>query len=561
VSGARRAAIATWLALCFHGPLVLAGFYRYSYDAGTHEFLADHYLRSPFGLWEPRWFGGFDVSSYPPLVHHLIALVGSLVGVEAGFALVLLAVLVAFPYAVWRFAWVFVPERVAGTAALVAVFLPAVALTGHTFGQLPTLAALVIVLLAAVGWCAYLRGGRARDLALVAVLAALAFTAHHATALLLLPAVLLACSVARAREPFVIRRVALAGATCAIAGAGAVLPLWLWAQRVSEQVSIPHLSRASFFESSEALALFFWGMYGVLPVLALFGALSRRDRRPLILVALALAYGVIGLGGTTPLPRLVFGTRWEWLTYDRFALWSAVLLLPLAALAVDRLLASRRTAARATAALAFLALATFAAVDSATLLGSLPRQYDLRPIASFLNTGDRGAWRYQTFGFGDAATRLGYLTTAATIDGAYFTARALPELAESGIGMVDYALWWDGSGAALRRVLAAADLRSIRWAFVVESRYTPFLAEAGFHPSATLDGGIEVWENADAPRVPLAELRFGTPDVLGVLWGTIPLTLCLLAATLVLVRSVPLRAWTPPRWRPAPRLSRSLSSR
>ena len=62
------------LALCFHGPFVAAGFYRFSWDASTHMFFADHYRRSWFALWEPRWFGGFSVSSYPPLVHQLLAL-------------------------------------------------------------------------------------------------------------------------------------------------------------------------------------------------------------------------------------------------------------------------------------------------------------------------------------------------------------------------------------------------------------------------------------------------------------------------------------------------------
>jgi hypothetical protein len=40
----------------------------------------------------------------------------------------------------------------------------------------------------------------------------------------------------------------------------------------------------------------------------------------------------LGLGGTTPLPRLLFGANWAWLTYDRFSLWAGLALLPLAGL-------------------------------------------------------------------------------------------------------------------------------------------------------------------------------------------------------------------------------------
>jgi len=53
------------------------------------------------------------------------------------------------------------------------------------------------------------------------------------------------------------------------------------------------------------------------------------------------------------------------------------------------------------------------------------------------------------------------MTLATTIDGTYYTARRLPVLATSGIGMLDAALWWDPSGTALRQALAAANQYSI----------------------------------------------------------------------------------------------------
>src|SRR5947209_4452112 len=131
-----------WLALGFHGPLIAAGLYRYSYDAATHEFFADHYTRAPFALWDPRWFTGFSVASYPPLVHQLIAILASLIGYDGAFGTVLLATLLALPIAVWCFARLFVSSRAAGAAAIVAVFVPAATLTADAFGQLPTPVAL-----------------------------------------------------------------------------------------------------------------------------------------------------------------------------------------------------------------------------------------------------------------------------------------------------------------------------------------------------------------------------------------------------------------------------------
>ena len=534
----RRIAFAMWLALCFHGPLVLAGFYRYSYDAGVHEFFADHYLRSPFGLWDPRWFGGFSVSSYPPLVHQLIAAIGAVTGVEIAFGAVLLATLVALPFAVWRFAKLFVDPDVAGTTPSVSVVLPAVARTGHPVGQLPTLVALTLTLLLAAEWTRFVEHGERSTLLVVMALGGLAFTAHHATPVLFMPVALLAAFVGGARRSDLrvrLRRALAAIAGIAFAGAVAALPFWIWEQIAPHQVVIPHLSRANFLTDTDARSLFFWGMYGVLPALALAG-FRLSGPRARVLAAAAVPLFVLGLGGTTELPSLLFGPGWEWLTYDRFALWSSVLLLPLAGLAVHHAARDRRLAARSTVAAVFVALAAFAAIDSATLLGTLPRQHDLRPLAAFLNTDDRADWRYQTFGFGDAATRLSYMTSATTIDGPYFTARAVPELQASGIGMLDYALWWDPTGTRLRRALASADKYGIRWAFVAEPKYESYLFEAGFRRIASWVDGVEIWENATAPRVAPAARAFGAPDPLGVMWGTVPLTLLMTVILLVVVR-------------------------
>ncbi len=556
----RRLAFALWLALCFHGPLVVAGFYRFSYDAGTHEFFADHYLRSPFGLWDPRWFGGFSVSSYPPLAHQLVAALGAITGVEVAFGAVLLATLVALPFAVWRFAKLFVSTEGAGATAIVSVFLPAFALTGHSFGQLPTLVALTLTLLLAGEWMRFVDRGERSTLLVVVALGGLAFTAHHATPVLFLPVALFAAFVAGLRRIDLRARLwrALAATVAiAFAGAFAVLPFWIWSQAArTHQVVISHPSRANFITDTDARSLFFWGMYGVLPAIALAG-LRWTEKRIVVLVASAVPLGVLGLGGTTPLPSLLLGPGWEWLTYDRFALWTSVLLLPLAGLAVHHMAQSGRRASRAAVVAVFVALGAFAAIDSATLLGTLPRQHDLRPLAAFLNSDDRADWRYQTFGFGDAATRLSYMTGATTIDGPYFTARAVPQLQTSGIGMLDYALWWDPTGMQLRRALASADTYGIRWAFVAEPQYEPYLFEAGFRRIASWDGGVEIWENEAAPRVALSARAFGAPDPLGVMWGTVPLTLLATVILLVVVRQSSLDVggrthWKSPRLTPEP---------
>jgi len=140
----------SWQLLAFNlivaWPLVASARYRRSYDAWTHMFFADHYRRGWWELWEPRWYGGFPVVAYPPLVHQLIALLSFPLGVEIAWAMVLLSTLVALPFAFQAFARHIAGPRIAQRAAFLIPLLPSVHLTAHTFGQLPTLFGLMALL-------------------------------------------------------------------------------------------------------------------------------------------------------------------------------------------------------------------------------------------------------------------------------------------------------------------------------------------------------------------------------------------------------------------------------
>src|SRR4029077_11457837 len=239
------------LALAFHGPLVAGGLYRYSWDAATHIFFADHYRRSWFSLWDPRWFGGFSVSSYPPLTHQLLALMSLPFGYDAAFGLLLLATLVLFPVAVWRFARVFVSPAAATGAATVAPFVPGLALAAHAFGQLPTVVALTLALFLVAEFTHFVERGGAIRFGLTVGLSGSVFAAHHATLLFLAPALLAACAtVIPASDPRALavrlRRIVLAAIGCALVGAIVVLPFWLWARGGIPDAFIPHNSRSNF---------------------------------------------------------------------------------------------------------------------------------------------------------------------------------------------------------------------------------------------------------------------------------------------------------------------------
>src|SRR5262245_5528298 len=100
----RIARLAVLSSFLLHGILILAARYRLSYDAYIHMFFGDHYRMDWWSLWDTRWYTGFFVTSYPPLVHQLIGALGHLIGIEAAFALILWITVTLLPLAVYSFA-------------------------------------------------------------------------------------------------------------------------------------------------------------------------------------------------------------------------------------------------------------------------------------------------------------------------------------------------------------------------------------------------------------------------------------------------------------------------
>jgi hypothetical protein len=242
--------------------------------------------------------------------------------------------------------------------------------------------------------------------------------------------------------------------------------------------------------------------------------------------ALGLLLLVLGLGGTTSLPRLLFGSQWEWLTYDRFSLWADVPLVLLLADAASSVLSSSsggRTMARLAWELTMALLGVYALLAALVpaLIQTEPPPEDPSPIVAFLSQGDNNRWRYLTLGFGDQNGILNAETTAGTIDGAFFTARRIPLLTESGIGQIDFSLLWDPNARLLRELLAHPGPHSLRWVFTRDPKYERILAANFWSPRQTLADGLQVWEVGEAvPPVGSPESRSA---FLGIWWGTVPL--------------------------------------
>ncbi len=573
----RRVRLAMLFAFVLHGFLILTAQYRLSFDAYTHMFFADHYRMDWWSLWEPRWYTGFSITSYPPLVHQMIGLLGRLTGIDAAFALILWVVLTMYPLAAYAFSRVFTGRVVAGYAALGAALLPSIYLSAHNFGQLPTLAATLFALFGLAALAEFLRRGDGLSGALAVALFAVVMAAHHAT-LLFLPWVIAGLvlhlflnqkngSALRAARFFIFAFLAT------IAGLVVIWPFWDWGRGQSIQVPIDHLSRHNFFVDPLAIVVFFLPMYGPLMVLIPFALWKGLQKRYTGLSLAFLGLFLLGLGGTTPLPRLFFGAGWEWLIYDRFAFWASLALLPFfgAALPLLRRRAStyfrnsgamrwvgaqmkRRSPNRVPGApmararrwvtlsvFIFLGGVAFAIGLLPSVMTWQPAQIDMQPIIDFLAQDDRSQWRYLTFGFGDQLAYLSRLTKATTIDGSYHTARALPELRESGLPQIDVAFWTVKGVSALGPILQKSGGHGVRWGFVNHPAYVPVLKQNGWVMLATLSNGIQVWENPSAVLPPPSQAPPDNP-LASFSWGVFPLLSLAVAGALAAMRLRPILA-------------------
>jgi hypothetical protein len=521
----RNARLAVLSSFIFHGILILAARYRMSYDAYNHMFFGDHYRMHWWSLWDERWYAGFFVTSYPPLVHQLIGALSHLVGLDAAFALILWAIVTLLPLAVYSFARIFVGKISAGYAALGGAFLPSVYLTAHIFGQLPTLAATVTALFSMAALNQYLCDGSRLNGVLVISLLSTVMAFHHAT-LLLLPWLILAITshlliTKQVNWQTLALRLFIVGLFSTLAMLIVIWPFWEWGLTQSMQTPIDHLSRHNFFKDPLAPLLFFLPMYGPL-IIIIPAALSLAHQRHLL--GLGSAFCVLfflGLGDTTPLPRLFFGKNWEWLTYDRFAFWASLSLLPFFGMIVILL---RRQHSKGTRTKIFLTLATTSLIVGLTtaFLPLQPGAVDMRQIVGFLKQPIHSGWRYVTFGFGDQLALLSTLTSSTTIDGSYHTARTLPELRTSGIGQIDTAYWLPNGLSALDPILQKAGEHGVKWGFVNVAKYIPVLEKNGWLKYRTLKSGVQVWENPSAIPPKLSK----PPPVNSLAafsWGTLPI--------------------------------------
>ena len=539
-------------ALVVHAPLLLMELPLKSYDANFHIFFASHYLHNWFDPWNAKWYAGFSQTTYPPLPQQWLALLSPIFGLDMAYMVVEFAAILLLTVGVYRFSLLWVDRRAATFAALASVFLGSECFLIYSAGQLSTTFAAPIYLNAVPYLFRWVRNGERQSLAKGGVLFVAAAAAHHATLLFgsFLFAVPVLALVAFDRQesqriaaPKFLLRTAIVALLVGAAVAVVLLPFWIALIHYPvTQTPIPHPSRANYILSPQWGLNYFVVPYGALilalPFIFWRGAAVAR-LRPLLL-GFWVAF-LLGLGGTTPVGRLLLGRAFEVITMERFSYWATLLALPFVGLLASELI--DRFQLRAIVGLtAAAALSCGLAVAWATYRPADAADFKVDSVAAWLNRDGHDKYRYVTLGFGNKISRLAVLTDAGSVDGEWNSGRMLPELTEYGAGALTSSKYFGRPGInALSAVLHHADRYGLKWIFVRDPYYEPLLVFGGWRQVDDLeDKTITVWSKEDVPPALPVNAPQIPPHWQGVMWGILPIGSSILAMFLVLL---PGRAW------------------
>ncbi len=542
------------LALVFNSAFAISDFFERTYDSYTHMFFADHYRKSWFDSWNPKWYGGFSMFSYTPLGAQTIALLSYVTGLVAAYQILTLLLMLLFPLAVYMVSTTIVPDDAAGYASILAAFLPSVVVAAYVWGQFPTIFSLVLTLFTAFYVNNYLKSGNKLELALALCLLGASVSIHHFTAIFFLPPLLIVIVA----TSFLQRKVDIkTGAKrllqfiiIGIMLSAIVLYPFLLYTINNPMKPIPHATRTNYLSDSYTFEIFVLRAYGsallLIPLICIF---VRHQKKLIPLFSLAILLFALGLGGTTILPQIIFGKVWELLTYDRFALWAGVAFLPLFGLFLAHHYSTLRKGKKREIILGiFLVTLVFSAAYSGSKSIMQPTEIDLEPMLEFLGKDGNWKWRYLTLGFGDSKMQeLSLFTNATTLDGYFAFARRTPILANSSIGSIDTAKFFGEEGLnVLKAIFENAQEYNLKWVFCNDPFYYDVLIQSGFTLLYSQDivgdsrfHGVTVWAKDGIPQIDVNQ-----SDDLGAqqvtlseyAWGIMPPSLLMASLALFALR-------------------------
>jgi hypothetical protein len=523
--------IALIISILLNTGFLLTNYYSKTYDAGTHLFFADHYQRSWFNTWEPRWYTGFTVTSYPPLPHQFVALFSFILGLEHAFLFSVFILMIFFPLAIYEFSKIFVDKEAAGYASLISCFLPSIIQVTYGFGQYPMLFGIVTGLFATSFFYEYLKSGSKFKLVQTAFLIGIVACAHVLSVffmILLFFVVFLKDLLKNEANKFIVIKRSFLAVTFGIAfSAIALIPFILFVLNNAPQTPIPHYSKANMFveilngryDHLKVLGK----LYGFTPILLPFLIPLIYRRKNLILLFLTGSFlFILSLGGTTPLPSLVFGKFWESIGYGRFALLASICFLPL--LGILFITLKIKKTPKKVLSLFFLIFIVSTIITTFYIVISYRKLTHTEPIAEFLYNENGTNWYYITLGFGRySLANLSITDSFRTLDGFYNQGRTLPILRDSGVGFIDGAKYFENGSTLLTEILEKSRDYNLKWVFCNDPKYESILNMSSFTRIEEEYYSITIWEDEIAPPIDECVDENHKTTLFDYTWGILPL--------------------------------------
>ena len=530
-----------------------------TYDALIHLFFAEHYANNWFEPWNFKWYTGFSVMSYPPLVHQSMAALSLIGGLKFGLFTVSILSVILFITGVYRFSLLMSSNKtVASYAALLAVFSSSFVETLHVFGQLPSIIGIAVLMHALPETYSWLKTGKYRYLLTSLSLIAVTVTSHHVTPIFgmiffifpIIGMVILDISreevnsnkeitfklfIKNFRKQF--KRNLTFGMLSLVVIIGCILPYWINSKNNPiTQVPIPHGSRDNFLEITSSGFVFFLIPWGVLLFLMPYFFYRYFSKRYLFFGLSFTLLLILGTGGTTPIPKIILGENaFSILTLDRFSLWASIMSLPLFGELAYRFvegdlkqLIQQKFGILYHRLIGGLLVGLFLSITIFTtnlerFRPAQPQKIKMLPIVNFLNQDQHDQWRYLTLGFGDQMAWLAAKTNAMTVDGNYHSARRLPELTTRPIERLENSKFKGVAGiGSLQQFLTTPEKYNLKYIFSNDKFYDPILYFCGWQRLSHLENGIMVWEKLNVAPLSSILPKEDVATWQKIVWGIIP---------------------------------------
>ena len=559
---------AVLLGIVFHGSALFFTLEN-TYDALTHLFFAEHYTNNWFEPWNFKWYTGFTVMSYPPLVHQCMAILSLIGGLKFGLFTIALISMLLFITGVYRYSLLITGNRnVSGYATLLAVFSSSFVETLHVFGQMPSIIGIAVLMHALPEIYLWLKTGLCRYLFTSLSLIAVTTVSHHVTPIFgmvffIFPIIgMVILDICKDQvgsykevsfklffEIFIkqFKRNISFGLLSLLIIFGCILPYWINSKNNPiTQIPIPHGSRDNFIEITSSGFVFFLIPWGVLLFLLPYFFCRFFSKRYLFFGLSFVMLVILGTGETTPIPKILLGENaFNILTLDRFTLWGSIMILPLFGeftyrfLEGDlRKLIQQKFGKVYYRMLGFFLISLFLFMTIFTMsLGyfrpSQPKKIKMLPIINFLNQDQHDQWRYLTLGFGDQMSLLSAQTKAMTVDGNYHSARRLPELTTRPIERLENSKFKGVAGiGSLQQFLTTPEKYNLKYIFSNDKFYDPILYFCGWQRLPQLENGIMIWEKLNVPPLSSILSKEEVSTWQKILWGIVPLIVLIIAIIL-----------------------------